>query len=221
MLADYEQLTDSLVRDDTGKITVADRDDAIALAVLRYGQDRPQIKVEDITAPGGKLLDLPPAWQTDFSALNSVEYPIGEVPPTTVDWQFYETPTVIKIMLASAITLGQSVRMNFTIRHVLDGANDTIRADDREAVCAWAASVLLDQLAALFSGDSDSTIQADSVDHQSKSAEYARRARRMRESYWNKMGVDPKRSVAAAAVVDLDQSDSRGRDRLLHNKRYR
>jgi hypothetical protein len=81
--------------------------------------------------------------------------------------------------------------------------------------------VLLEQLASYFSGASDSTIQADSVDRRSKGAEFAARARVMRQRYFDELGLDPKRSVAAGTVVDLDMTDSQGRDRLLHPRRFR
>jgi hypothetical protein len=224
-LADYQTLTDKLVRDDTGKIAVPDRDEAIARAVARYSKDRPQIKAEDVAASAGQLLNLPAGWQVDFSAVRFIEYPIGNVPPTLLAQDslgIYLTPTGEKIMLRDAITAGLLVRVNYTIRHIVSSAPaDTIRADDREAVCAWSASLLLDQLAALFSGASDSTIQADNVDHNSKSREYAARAKSLRARYFDEMGIDPKRNLAAGVVVDLDQPDSQGRDRLLHPARFR
>lgn len=40
--ADYIALIDALVRDDAGDIAPAQRDDALALAVLRYAADRPR-----------------------------------------------------------------------------------------------------------------------------------------------------------------------------------
>ena len=39
---DYIALIEALVRDDAGHISDAERDDALALAVLRYGEDRPR-----------------------------------------------------------------------------------------------------------------------------------------------------------------------------------
>lgn len=223
-LADYQTLVDKLVRDDSGKIAIADRDEAIARAVSRYSQDRPREKAEDVAADGTNYLALPAGWQADFSALRSVEYPIGDNPPSFLDQEeigFYRTPTALLIMLADAIAAAQSVRLNYTIRHLVDGSNDTIRSDDREPVCAYAAAILLDQLASLFAGDNNPTIQADNVDHNSKGREYASRASSLRKRYFDTLGIDPKRQVAAGVVVDLDLRDSQGNDRLLHPRRYR
>lgn len=224
-LADYQALVTALVRDDSGKIVVADRDEAIARAVARYSKDRPQLKIEDAAAPGGNKLNLPAGWQAGFSALRSIEYPIGTTPPDYLDqdsYGLYSTPAGDEIKIANAITAAQQVRITYTIRHVVDlTPADTIRADDREPVCAWAAALLLDQLAAYFSGATDSTIQADSVDRRSKGAEYAARAKRLRDRYFDELGIGAQKSVAAGVVVDLDMPDSRGNDRLLHPRRFR
>lgn len=40
--SDYVALIEALVRDDAGAISPAQRDDALALAVLRYAEDRPR-----------------------------------------------------------------------------------------------------------------------------------------------------------------------------------
>lgn len=223
-LADYQALVDDLVRDDTGKIVTADRDEAIARAVARYSKDRPRTKVEDVSAPGGNKLNLPASWLTDFSDLVAIEYPIGDVPPSLLEqdsYSLYSTPSGQEIQLINAINVGQSARVSYTIRHVVDGSSDTIRADDREPVCAYAASILLDQLAAYFTGSSDPTIQADSVDRKSKGSDYASRARTLRKRYFDELGIDEKKNVAAGVVVDLDMPDSQGRDRLLHGRKYR
>lgn len=223
-LADYQTLVTALVRDDTGKIANADRDEAIARAVARYSKDRPIEKIEDVAAPGGNRLTLPAGWQAGFSDLLQLEYPIGNTPAELISQErygIYSTPTGDEIKILDAINAGASVRMTYTIRHQVDGANDTIRADDREPVCAYAASLALDQLAAWFTGSSDSTIQADSVDRRSKGADYAARARVLRQRYFDELGIDPARNVAAGTVVDLDMTDSRGGDRLLHPRRFR
>lgn len=223
-LADYQTLVTKLVRDDTGKIAADDRDKAIALAVQRYSQDRPRAKVADIVAAGSNLLDLPAGWESGFSVLRSLEYPIGNVPPSLLDEggiQLYESPSAVKIMTASAIPNGESARATFSIRHTLDGATDTIPAHHQEAVATWAAGVALDQLASFFSGESDSTIGADAVNQRTKGQEFAARARTMRKLYLDALGVDDKRTVAAGAVRNLDLPDSLGRDRLTHPRRFR
>lgn len=219
-LSDFLDRITALVRDDTGKISGDDQTRALADAVERYSLDRPKAKVEDLNfAAGGNLLSLPAGWLADFSRLVSLETPIGSVPPVYINpesWSIYGTPTGDKIMLESALAAGTQIRAVYTIRHTLDAAGDTIPQKDREPVSAYAAAQLLDQLAALFSGDSDSTIAADNVNHGSKAQEYAARARALRKAYFDTLGIDPKREVAAGAVTALPSRDERGWPRLTH-----
>ena len=74
--------------------------------------------------------------------------------------------------------------------HVLSTAEDTIPPGDREAVCAYAAALLLEQLAARHAGDGDSTIQADAVDRQFLSDRYLKLARGHRARYASLLGLD-------------------------------
>jgi len=213
-LADYQTLVDSLVRDPDGNFTVGERDKAIDLARIRYSQDHPETAVEDITSVGGKLLDFPAAFQSGFSALTGIEIPAGEVPPRFIEngtWNIYHALDGQKILIEQTLTAGDLARVHFTVPHTLDGVADTIPAKHQEPVASWAAAVLLEQLATLFSGDTISTINADSVDHQSKSRDYSARATKNRKRYFDELGIDPKRNVAAGVVVNLDPPTSHGR----------
>jgi len=220
MLSDYQALVISLVRDDAGKVAPLDRDTAIASAVERYSADMPRETVEDINGLGTQLLALPGGWQAGFSDIWLLEYPIGRVPPTLVnqdDYSLYQTPTGPQIQLRYSVAAGtDNVRATYTVKHQLDGANDTIPANHREVVACWAAASLCDQLATLYAGQSDSTLQADAVDYKNKSAMFAARARALRTRYTNELGVSDVRNVAAGTVVTLVDRDSRGQQRLTH-----
>src|SRR6266699_272305 len=176
MLADYEQLTKDFTRDDALKLLLADYDRAIGMAVQRYSKDRERPKVEDVTPTDANTLPLPASWQLDFSELRSLEYPIGRNPPSYLDqarFAFYRTPAALVIKTVDAVKVAaNTVRASYTIAHQLDGATDTIPVGDREPVAKWAAAICCEQLAALYSGNTDSTIQAASVENKSKAAEY-------------------------------------------------
>ncbi len=224
MLTDYQTLVIDLVRDDAAVVITAERDRAIELAVQRYSKDRERLKVQDVVSTGVNTLPLPAAWETDFSDLKSLEYPVAQVPPEMLRperYGFYTTPTAVTIQLLDAITVGATVRATYSIVHVVSGAADTIPVADREPVACWAAAILCDELAAYYSGGTDSTIQADSVRQQSKAQEYATRGAKLRRRYLDELGIDDKRNVAAGVVVNLDGSDSLGQDRLTHPRRYR
>ncbi len=220
-LTDYETLVDNFVRDDDGKISTTQRDDAIADAVTKYSDDKPRVVVEDVTADGTEYLDLPAAWEQDFSEVLSLEYPIGSSPLSYIDeFSLYQLPAEFKIKLPSSVTSGNDVRASFTIMHTLTGVTDTIPSKHKEAVASYAASLLCTQLANLYSGDEDSTLQADNVNHGSKASRFSKRAKELRESYHDLLGIDKKRTKAASAVHNLDRKDSQGNTRLYHKGKY-
>ncbi len=225
MLIDYQSLVMDLVRDEGNRITPAARDQAITRAVSRYSKDRPRELVEDITASNATTLLLPSAWDDEASNITSMEYPIGDVPPSHIEpdqFYLYQAPSVAKVIKVPAgLSAAATVRCAYTVPHTLSDASDTLPSIDREAVTCWAAALLCDQLAALYANDSTSTIQADNVDHQSKSREYGARANRLRGRYFDELGLDDKRTAPAAAIRNFDNNDSLGNDRLTHPRRYR
>lgn len=225
MLVDYQTLVTELVRDDAGKIAIAERDRAIAAAVLRYSSDKPKMMVQDVTPESSQVLPLPAAWEADFSTLLDLEHPIGNIPPTFLKhdrYGLYDAPAGTKITLLDGVTVSaNSVRSSFTIKRVVDAGTDTIPVQHREPVCCYAAASLCDQLAAFYSNSQDSSIQADSVDQRSRAQEYSARARTLRKRYFDELGIDDKKGAAAGVVVNLDQADSQGEDRLTHPRRFR
>lgn len=224
MLSDYQTLATELVRDDAGRIQTAERDRAIQLAVQRYSKDKERLKVEDVVATGVNTLPLPAAWEADVSELRSLEYPVGQVPPQYLQnerYSLYQLPASTVIMLLDAVAAGATIRAAYTITHVVSTTVDSIAVKDREPVACWASALLCDQLAAFYSGGTDSTIQADSAPGQSRAQEYSARATKLRKRYLDELGINDKRNVAAGAVVNLDARDSQGRDRLTHPARHR
>lgn len=61
--------------------------------------------------------------------------------------------------------------------HVVSDTEDTVPAGHREALAAYAASLLLEQLATAAINDGDVTIQADATARRSKAEEYRASAR--------------------------------------------
>jgi hypothetical protein len=223
MLTDYQLKIQSYYGDDANDVSEEQRDTAIADAVIRYSKDRPRAKVEDVTCvEGGNYLPLPSAWEPDFSELKTLEFPLAKFPPCFINaYSLYPTPTGLQIMVSDALPMGAIVRMSYSISHVLDLSTDTVPLGDREAVVCLAAANICDQLAALYSGDTDSTIQADSVNHQTKAGEFASRAKALRKRYLDELGIDAKKNVAAGSVVSFPSNTSQGRPNLTHRKGWR
>ncbi|MGL4575418.1 MAG: hypothetical protein ACRCV9_11600, partial [Burkholderiaceae bacterium] len=91
----------------------------------------------------------------------------------------------------------------------------TIPLPQRYAVCCYAASVLCGELASHYAGDSDSTIQADSVDHRNKSQTWASRASALKTEYFKVLGVDAAvRIEPAQGQVSFSQRERFPRQRL-------
>lgn len=219
-LADLQKLVIDLVRDDTDRFAAPGVDTALGRALTRYSADRPRPVVADLTvAAGGHLVDLPEDWEDGFSGLTGVEHPVGEVPPRRLAadaFGLYRLPSGIKILLIDALAPGATVRVGYTLRHVLDSDTNTIADEHAEAVAKWAAALLCDQLAAFYANETDSTIQADSVRQQTKAQAYRASARDYRKAYSDQVGVADRASVPAGAVVTLKSTDSLGGPRLFH-----
>jgi hypothetical protein len=221
-LTDFQRIVARQLRDDSGRVTPEDVDEAIELARVRYSKDRPHRVVEDVTAPGGQELTAPAGWVGGFSEPVQIEYPVGTVPPVLIDEaEVYEGPSGEKILLGEAISAGAAVRLTYTVFHELSAAADTIPVGDREAVACYAAGLLLEQLATVAAHESDSTLQADSVDRGARSRQLQARAKVLMDRYHNELGIDPKRNAAAGAVANWDVSESRGHGWLLRGRRYR
>lgn len=221
MLSDYQTLVTDLVRDDAGKVSTDQRNAAIASAVTRYSGDRPYTSVKDVVGSGA-LFDLPSGWEPDFSGIGSIEYPLGAVPPTFLDtdrYDLYQSPTAIKIMLLDDLGAASTIRVRFTIAHVVSAQADTVPVKHRELVGKYAAALLCDQLAAFYANESDSTIHADSVRQTSKSQAYAAKARGYRKDYLDGLGIQDKTAAPAGTVVQMKSKDSLGGPRFFHPAR--
>lgn len=217
-LANLQALIAQLAPANGGQLSDADRATALAQAVERYSADRPRVLVEDLAVSDGGL-GLPEGWQADFSAVSSLEYPIGHRPPSFFradQWFMYQHPDGWGIELVEDLREGTLVRCAYTVRHVVDADTDTIPAQDAEAVACWAAALLCEQLATLLGANTEPTIQADRVDTGSPARQYAAMAKTYRQRYFDALGIDPKRNVAAGVVVSFPARNSRGQPPLTH-----
>lgn len=188
MIADYRTQLAAFVRDEVARLTSGDVDRAIAVAVTRYGKDRPRPAVEDVVCPGGAVLPLPTAWGAESDVV-SAETPIGEIPPALVACTVYQTPTGPVLRLDDGQSAGTAVRLTFTVPHQVTTTEDSIPVSHREAVAAYGAALLLDELAAAAINDADATLAADTTDRRSKAAEYAARSRALMARYTQALGL--------------------------------
>jgi hypothetical protein len=234
-LTDFETYVATRIQDSAARLKTPDLDDAINQAVKqRYSQDAPNHIVTDVAADGSSLLPLPAGFEQGFSVIGSLEYPIGNVPPTyfdNEDWKMYRTPTAQKILLLSSVPNNtELVRVSWTQRHITgnaiavgqQGAIATSVPDaDFEAVCDLAAALCAEKLAASYAQSRDASITADSVNNLTKSQEYLKLATALRKRYDNHVGSDEEtgKQGPAIAMGDMELKQGSGVDRLTHRRR--
>jgi hypothetical protein len=214
-LTDIRANVIAIVADDAGKlVNPTDYDRAITAALLRYTKDKPFRVIEDIAGDGLGQFNLPSSWSPEFSSVVSVEYPIGDRPPTLMDPEEYLVlDRAAMIQLVSDFTASYAIRVTITAIRTGDDVPDI----DVAALENLAAAHALEQLANAYAQTGDSTINADAVNYRSKPSEFAARAKRYAQYYKDQMGIKEDDTVmAASAVTDMSENYPGGGDRLTH-----
>jgi hypothetical protein len=230
----------TLILDGGERIDPSGLDAAIAEAInIRFSADRPRLVVSDITGNGTNDLPLPTGqagevWEDGFSLVQSIEFPIGNVPESYVDDSDYKmyrspitegNPTGLNVRLLATVPMGtDNVRVTWTVRHT----PDTVPAGDFEAVCAYAASLCFDSMAASYIQSIDGAVPGDTVNYRTKAQDCLTVAKTFRTRYLNHIGAgagDGKDGggtpAPAISIGKFREELQPGMDRLLHNKYQR
>jgi hypothetical protein len=191
-----------------------DFSNAIDAALATYSKHMPKKVAADLAGDGSHDLELPANWVDEFSVIKSVEYPVDEVPAILIDksdWMFYlATDGKVLRLLSNTPETGESVRITYTIPRL----EADVRVIDEDAVASLAAANCCDVLANIFTQSGDSTISADSVDYRSKGDEFARRAKALRQRYFDHMGI--KADAPQPGFATVAEAPADGRTRLTH-----
>jgi hypothetical protein len=234
-IADFVAAIPDVLSDDAGRIT-ASLPTLCQRAILeRYSQDAPLEIVSDVDGNGTNYLALPvapgdgedlPVWESNFSVIRQIEYPILQQPPQLVldsDFRIYRAPGLADQILINFDTPeeGDFIRVTWTARHLVDGS--TVPDKDFYAVVDFAASLGAERLATFYVGTGDATLQADVVQYRSKSAEMLACAKALRKRYYNHMGIEEGKSGdpdsgPAFAIGNQYLEQNSGVDRLVHDK---
>jgi hypothetical protein len=228
VLSDYIDTMKSLV---PGNLPLGDAamQIAVRLALAEHGKHKPRVVVEDADGDGGfdyALTGLA-EWSAGFSHVRQVEYPVDDDDATAdildaADWEIYEKPAGKQLrFLEDKPTATESFRVTYTAPHACTDSACTVSAADNDAVMTLAAGEFCEMLATHFAQSGDSTIQADTVDHKSRAAEYAGRARAYKAMYRNHMGVQDGKPAPASGTADWDVTYPGGMDRLTKPGRHR
>lgn len=202
---------------------------AINAAVKEHSRHKPRIVIEDEDGTGGfdYALTLLADWAEGFSVIKSVEYPVDDTEETAEilqddEWCIYQKPSgdVLRF-LEDTPSATEDIRIKYTALHTCTDAACTVDNYDEEAVQCLAASFFCDMLSTYYAQNQDSTIHADSVDHKSKSSDYAARAKVYRKTYFNHMGIREGKTPAASVTGDQDIQGSWGSDKLTHPRKGR
>ena len=222
----FRELAQSIVRDDVGALTLDDSEDALQDAVSHYSRFRPRRFVEDLTAVADKVLTRDVAgdlsdWD-ESSAVESIEYPAGLVPPSIEAHQTYLAPGGALSLYVEELPQGETARVTYTARHLVAASTCTVPQSDYEAVGSWMAARLLEELAARGAAVTDSTMAADSVERNSQSRDYRALAKGYRDRFYELLGIDRRdqmRTPGASATATMGQRRlSVGTRRITHGR---
>lgn len=232
-LIDFETKVDSLIQDDVGILVLKEKDLLIQDAGRRYSTGRPLIQVYDYLGNGTSYdFDLPGDFIDGFSAVASLEYPLGEGQEPALleaeDWSLYRTiennEQKLKLRtLTVTPAAGKKIRLTYTALHrIPDSGPSTIPDSDFDAVAALAASLCCRALAAKYAQTSEPTLSADVVNYQGRVSQYSALANQLLKIYQDYIGLSKEPGAPAASVTkDLDTSLSFGGDFLFHGRKRR
>lgn len=227
--ADYIDALTRLVPGDqpVGAVALAAmQEKAVGKAMISHSRSRPLRIVEDVAGTGGfdYALDALESFESDFSSIILVEYPVDDGSQNTAAldtdaWTIYPAPDGNKLrFLTETPAVGETIRITYTARHTCYDTGCTVPDADTEPVQSLAAHFLCRMLAAAHALDQDSTIQADSVNQAGRRKEYEALARAYKAEYNDHMGITEGKPKASCVVKDQDVIYPDGTDRLTHSR---
>jgi hypothetical protein len=207
------KLTERL-QDDDSVLEAGEMISAVREAVVDYSRYRPSEAVADIAGTGGYDYALPAAWVTDFSHLLCVEFPAGERIPVYLeetDYGLYRTTTTTQLRLLTVTpSATQTVRVTFTVPHMVTTQASTLPAQDETAVANKAAAIGCGWIAAHYASQGESSLNAEAAAQESKSQRWADMAKYFDALYNRHLGIgkgnDAAPVVAASTAQDWDSS---------------
>jgi hypothetical protein len=233
-ISDFVAAIPDVLSDDSNRITKSLPAFAVRAILERYSQDAPLEIISDVQGNGTNYLPLPvalgagnlPVWESNFSVIKQIEFPVGQQPPQLVldsDLRIYHTPGKPDTILIDFDTpsADEICRVTWTARHLADGS--TVPDKDFYAVVDFAASLGAERLASFYVGTGDASLNADVVNYRSKSSEMLSIAKALRKRYYNHMGItegDTGNAEVAPAFALGNQylNQNSGVDRLVHDK---
>jgi len=194
-LSALKDLIASLVRDDAKVLQPADVSQAIEQALQRYSQDALHLVSAEVGC-SGYVAPLPTTWQQGMSKLNGALALNGAETPDVIQ---VKTPDGDEIQFDRFFE--GTLRLQFSVPHLVDDETSTVFYGDMEALACYAAAICCDQLAAHYINETGSSLGVDTVAYQTKSNEYRKQASTYRKRYSDHVGQKTPGTTAAGAVV--------------------
>ncbi len=233
---------DYLISADDDELAQAAREEMVRAAIERYNRDAPDTQTDDVTGDGGKYYGMAASlssWEEGFSRIVKIEYPAADISadetPTYLepeDWQedYWKavsgTQTRYLYLPNHSPAATETMRITYTVPYEWSGTPPAVDTPGQDfyAICDLAASFCCHAIATRYSRTSDSTIAADAINHTSRAAEFAARARELWARYKGHMGLDAEIPVRAVGdFVDWDTAPGwpGSREFLFHGKGLR
>jgi len=230
----FQAQVDALLTANDDELSAANRQAMIKAALGQYSSDRPDTQVDDVTGDAGRYYVLSTsltAWSEGFSQILSIEYPAATVASDETpqylepeDWRDdYWAGDVRYLYLRNhAPAATETMRITYTLPFAWASSPlvTTTPPGDFFPICDLAAAICCHAIATRYSRTSESTLGADSVDHNSRGRNFAARAKEFEARYKDHMGLG-KGPAPAGEFVDWDTAPGwpTGRSYMFHGNR--
>jgi hypothetical protein len=232
-LTDYFLVINEMIQDQARKLTDSSRFEAVAQAVAEHSRIQPIIRSRSLSGTGTYTLGTPTGWDNEFSSIDTIEYPVGQRPPSYLAsdaWLLVSSPTATtryQIQLQH-VSPGTAERVNiaWTVPHVVSHSESTIPEGHYRAVATLGASYACLMLAGFYSQQGEPMISIDSQNPGSKARDYMALAKLLRGSYNRFFGISESasgvNSVPAAGVFSpVEENYQWGGDLMAHPRHWR
>lgn len=226
-ISTFRTKLDQLIKDIPSQFTNTEKDAFITEAVRQYSRDKPRERVANLTGDGSKQTFSTPAdWVDDFSVLESIEFPVDEVPRQFLDLQddseTFKNASGVEVVSLTTVVLANSelARIRYRTTHVVDGSSSSIPDNDFDAVVNLAGHHFATAIALFLAEAKDSSLGADVVDHASRAAVFQSLADALLTKYETHIETGEVQT-AELQHHDNDIRYSFGQDMIWHKKRFR
>ncbi len=219
--ADFQAQLTLELKADAARLTAADLDEFLKRAAEIYAKDRPRTVLADIAATGAFEYAVPSDWDNDESVALQVEFPADKQDPKVIpegEWTLYRSATgTYKLRFLETSPSSGTIRLVYTIPHVLNATTNTIPDSAFMAAIYKAAQLACEGLSAQYAKTSDPAINADVVNYRSKSQEFTDRAKEFERMYIERVKGDE----AAGATGEWDLAMAGGGAQQFHKPKWR